>query len=361
MLIVALSGLAGPMAGGSRAGADDEVSVTRLQRDIAANGAQIEQLGRDLDEAVATIRRLDGEIGAAQDQLGATRTQMEAVRAEVRQRAAALYVVGGHTDRTVFDLARLADAASAQQYGKLVGARDRRLFAQLTDTAQSLDTLARQLAADRDAADARRAQLQETRTQLAALLDRQRKLLAALAVIPVMGQPQVSAAQMTAWFVSTGNVARLSGGMSIATLIATFYEEGRDEGVRPDLAFVQSVLETGYFRGATDNNYAGLGACDSCAGEPSFPSPRDGIRAQIQHLKNYGDPDSRASGLAHPPQPNWYGADPAVAVHNFDTFFAKGRAQTWQAMGRGNWATDPNYSTKILSIYFRVVVYTADH
>ena len=50
-----------------------------------------------------------------------------------------------------------------------------------------------------------------------------------------------------------------------------------------------------------------------------------------------------------------------VAARNFDTFFAKGRAQTWQVMGRGNWATDPNYSTKVIGIYIRMVVYAADH
>jgi hypothetical protein len=154
---------------------------------------------------------------------------------------------------------------------------------------------------------------------------------------------------------------QLAGGMSMRDLAQIYIEEGADEDVRGDVAFAQSVLETGYFRYALDNNYAGLGACDSCAGEPGFPSPRDGVRAQIQHLKNYGDPDSRTPGLAHPPSPTWYGADPAIAAHNFDTFFAKGRAQTWQVMGRGNWATDPNYSTKVIGIYVRMVVYAADH
>jgi hypothetical protein len=154
---------------------------------------------------------------------------------------------------------------------------------------------------------------------------------------------------------------RLSDGMTIRALAQIFVEEGADEDVRGDVAFAQSVLETGYFRWALDNNYAGLGACDSCAGEPAFPTPRDGVRAQIQHLKNYGDPDSRTPGLAHPPSPTWYGNDPTQAARNFDTFFAKGRAQTWQVMGRGNWATDPNYATKVIGVYIRMVVYTADH
>ena len=114
-----------------------------------------------------------------------------------------------------------------------------------------------------------------------------------------MGTAQLNARQMADWFESTGMPYRLAGGMSIRELAQIFIEEGADEDVRGDVAFAQSVLETGYFRWAIDNNYAGLGACDSCSGEPSFPSPRDGVRAQIQHLKNYGDPDSRTPGLAH--------------------------------------------------------------
>jgi hypothetical protein len=250
---------------------------------------------------------------------------------------------------------------AAQHYGDRLSRADDLLFSQLAATAEDLTLLQAHLEAQRADAENQRKQLSDARVQLINLLDKQRKLLAALDVIPVMGRAPLTPSQLIAWFTSLGFSYRLSGGLSIGTLIGIYYDEGNAEGVRPDMAFAQSILETGYFRSATDNNYAGLGACDTCAGEPEFPSPRDGIRAQIQHLKNYGDPDSRASGLAHPPQATWYGSDPAVAVRNFDTFFAKGHAQTWQAMGKGNWATDPNYSTKILSIYFRMVVYAADH
>ena len=30
-------------------------------------------------------------------------------------------------------------------------------------------------------------------------------------------------------------------------------------------------------------------------------------------------------------------------------------------MGKGNWATDPNYSAKVIGIYIRMVVFAADH
>ena len=72
--------------------------------------------------------------------------------------------------------------------------------------------------------------------------------------------------------------------------------EGDAEGVAGDVAFAQAVLETGSFGHALDNNYSGIGACDSCTSEIAFPTPLDGVRAQIQLLKSYADPSSTRGG-----------------------------------------------------------------
>ena len=138
-------------------------------------------------------------------------------------------------------------------------------------------------------------------------------------------------------------------------------DEGKAEHVRPELAFAQSIIETGSFGNALDNNYAGIGACDSCQGEPAFPTPRDGVRGQIQLLRNYADPTSRAANLANPPSPTIYGNDPVRAAQSYDTFFAKGRTPTWNVMGNGNWATDPGYAQKVLTVYFQMVSFAAKH
>ena len=98
----------------------------------------------------------------------------------------------------------------------------------------------------------------------------------------------------------------------------------------------------------------------AAAARSRSPTPRDGVRAQIQHLRNYSDPGSRASKLHRTrPRPPLYGNDPARAASNFDTFFAKGTAQTWQVMGKGHWATDPFYATKVIGIYIQMVAYAA--
>ena len=75
-------------------------------------------------------------------------------------------------------------------------------------------------------------------------------------------------------------------------VIKYFWEEGRKEGVRGDVAFAKALYETNYFRFGGDvlprqNNFAGLGATGGRKRGCVFKTPREGIRAQIQHLKAY--------------------------------------------------------------------------
>ena len=174
--------------------------------------------------------------------------------------------------------------------------------------------------------------------------------------IPVMGPSILNANQLVAWFNAQHRTPHLS--VSIQQLANDYLWEGGLENVRGDVAFAQSIVETGYFGFVgsmvlpSDNNFAGMGACDTCSTGRGYPSAQVGVRAQIQHLKNYADPTSRAATLKNPPVVEWYGRrsngvlDPALAIYNFDHFFAKGRAPTWNQMGNGNWATAPNYSTR---------------
>jgi hypothetical protein len=187
---------------------------------------------------------------------------------------------------------------------------------------------------------------------------------ASTSTFPVMGPSTLTAAQLARWFHSTGRVPVIP--VSIEALAQFYIQEGADENVRGDLAFAQSVVETGYFGFVgsmvkpSNNNYAGMGACDSCNSGTQFPSAQIGIRAQIQHLRNYADISSRASNLAHEPVIEWYAQsshDPVTAAYNFDHFFAKGRAPTWNQMGNGNWATAPNYASVVLATYSRILTY----
>ena len=127
---------------------------------------------------------------------------------------------------------------------------------------------------------------------------------------PVMGPNLLSAAQLARWFNSVHggtppNVPSLHD--NVTALAQTFIDEGRIEGVRGDIAFVQSILETGWFSFADSqippdaNNFAGINAFDGRPGLPnckhgdSTPSrgasrrPRIGVLNQIQLLRSYAD------------------------------------------------------------------------
>jgi hypothetical protein len=165
---------------------------------------------------------------------------------------------------------------------------------------------------------------------------------------PVMQSERVTAAQMAAWFAEhepSGSRHRAS--VSIQRLAELYLEEGRAEGVAGDIAFVQGILETGWFRWPSGqvtpehNNFAGIGACDggTCT-VARFPSARIGVRAQIQHLRAYADPTVTEARLANP-----------LVSPRFHLVTPKGRSPYWEQFGGGNWATDPAYGEKILRRY----------
>jgi N-acetylmuramoyl-L-alanine amidase len=134
-------------------------------------------------------------------------------------------------------------------------------------------------------------------------------------------------------------------------LAALFLQEGADEGVRGDVAFCQSILETGWFSfpgysQPQDNNFAGIGAYPGSDRYMTQPTAQLGVRAQIQHLKNYADPSSRAANLAHPLVPR-----PRYDANAFDTFPYKGAAPRWIDLN-GKWAVPgTTYGQTILRIY----------
>ena len=126
-------------------------------------------------------------------------------------------------------------------------------------------------------------------------------------------------------------------------------------GVRADIAFAQSMLETGGFsfpaggqvRG-TDNNFAGMGACDSCNGGLRFPDARTGVRAQLQQLRVYADP-TLTNSMLNPPAVN-----PKLDRHHL-----KGKVPTWGGL-TGTWATARTYGDRILGIYAEILAWLTD-
>jgi Mannosyl-glycoprotein endo-beta-N-acetylglucosaminidase len=189
---------------------------------------------------------------------------------------------------------------------------------------------------------------------------------AALPTVPVMGPNILSSAQIAAWYSSKHKTFAVPG-ISVRDLAQLFLSEGAAENIRGDIAFAQSIVETGYFGYVgsivkpSNFNFAGMGACDSCNSGRQFPSPLVGVRAQIQDLRNYADAKSRAADLRHAPVPEWYAypsLNPTTAAYNFDHFFRKGKAPTWNQMGNGNHATSPSYGPAVISVYQSMLVYS---
>ncbi len=159
-----------------------------------------------------------------------------------------------------------------------------------------------------------------------------------------MGPSRLSAAQLAEWFESK-DITGARPPVPVSTLARLFIEEGNREGVAGDVAFVQAILETGWFRFSTrmppsHNNFAGIGAVDGGSSSARFPSARIGVRAQIQHLRAYADRRVTCSNFATP-----------TVTPRCHLVLPKGKTPNWADMGDGNWATDPGYADKIERLY----------
>ncbi|HUJ67210.1 MAG TPA: glucosaminidase domain-containing protein, partial [Acidimicrobiales bacterium] len=152
----------------------------------------------------------------------------------------------------------------------------------------------------------------------------------------ILGPPVMTGAELAAWFASTGHKANTT--VPMAQLAADYQAAGKATGVRDDLAFAQSIVETGYFSfpsygqlTAKDNNFAGIGACDSCATGWSFPNAAHGVGAQLELLEAYAS----TKPVKTPLLPGNVGVG--------------GCCQTWVQLA-GVWASSIVYGISIMTI-----------
>ncbi|WLD79083.1 MULTISPECIES: N-acetylmuramoyl-L-alanine amidase [Actinomycetaceae] len=125
---------------------------------------------------------------------------------------------------------------------------------------------------------------------------------------PMASRSEVIDDMVSAWN-SAGSAypsALASGGApTIRDFAGIVYDEAVAEGVSPELVFVQSMKETGWLGFGGDVsvgqfNFSGIGAVGGGAQGASFPDVRTGIRAQVQHLRAYADPNVTTASLANP-------------------------------------------------------------
>ena len=339
---------------------------TRTPIDAKALAAAV-RLGRidaqllTVESALADVQRkrddILGGIGELDAQIADNRRRAETLTKQVSERAAAVYTRAG----SVLAPAKIEnreDIQSGTSYVNAANSVDNAALDELVRTRDLMERDRERKVAARDDLDQIRVRLAELQQQLTDLRKDERDLIGEWGLVTVMGASQLNAAQITAWYASTGITPHLPEGITIADLAQLYVSEGELAGVKGDIAFAQSIIETGSFTEFKGYNFSGIGVCDSCTGGYLFDAARDGVRAQMQLLRSYADPKSRAADFSVPLSPVLYSTDPVEGARRFDTFFLKGAAPVWNQMGGGNWATDPSYASKVLRVYARMLAFT---
>ncbi|MCI8672015.1 MAG: N-acetylmuramoyl-L-alanine amidase [Lachnospiraceae bacterium] len=158
----------------------------------------------------------------------------------------------------------------------------------------------------------------------------------------IMGNAAATAEQMKAYLKAKNpDVAQ-----SVFDMVPLYLSEGKAEGVRGDIAFAQSCLETGNFTFSSSavtlsqNNFCGMGVTANGMKGNSFATPKEGIRAQVQHLKAYATVDPLA-GACVDPRYKW--------VEKGCAPYVEWLGQKENPDGKG-WAAGVGYGEKILRI-----------
>ena len=163
----------------------------------------------------------------------------------------------------------------------------------------------------------------------------------------ICGTAVATAAQMRAYIRSVNP----SVPQSVIDMIPLYLSEGAAEGIRGDIAFAQSCLETGNFKfiGSAvtldQNNFCGMGVTSNGLKGNSFDTPQLGIRAQIQHLKAYASTQDLNNDLIDP---------------RFQ-YVTRGSAEYVEWLGvqenpnHKGWASGAGYGAKILNILQRIL------
>ena len=158
----------------------------------------------------------------------------------------------------------------------------------------------------------------------------------------IMGNAAATAEQMKAYLKAKNpNVAQI-----VLDMVPLYLSEGKAEGVRGDVAFAQSCLETGNFTFSgsavtlSQNNFCGMGVTSNGMKGNSFGTPQLGIRAQVQHLKAYASTDELKNTCI----------DPRFKyVTRGCAEYVEWLGQKENPAGKG-WAAGAGYGEKILSI-----------
>lgn len=170
-----------------------------------------------------------------------------------------------------------------------------------------------------------------------------------LKLTSIMGENTTNVNQMVAYYNDHATYPEFyatSDAPTIKDFCQIYIEECKAEGVNATYAFCQAMKETGFmkFGGQVDIsqfNFAGVGATDNGAAGASFSSVREGVRAQVQHLKAYASKEPLNNPCV----------DPRFHLVTRGTApFVEWLGINENPYGKG-WATSKNYGYSILADY----------
>lgn len=164
---------------------------------------------------------------------------------------------------------------------------------------------------------------------------------------------EITADLMVDWFNTKVDEDECKISVPLDILAELFLEEGAAEGIRGDIAFCQSIKETGWFRFGgqvlpAQNNYAGIGATNnSPIGKGAwFESAQIGVRAQIQHLKAYANEKALVNPCVDP---------------RFELVMRGAAGNMWTGLN-GRWAVPGNgYGESILALWEEMYNYCVEN
>jgi hypothetical protein len=164
--------------------------------------------------------------------------------------------------------------------------------------------------------------------------------------ISIYGEPEAGKAQAVAFIKQSNPDVRLA--CTVEELVDLYWQEAEREGVRPDLALSQSLVETGTYAYGGDvqhnqNNFCGLGTTGGGVRGASFKTPELGVRAHIQHLLAYTQKKRPQTEIVDPR----YELAHKIRVE-------RGVVDTWYGLN-GTWAMGSLYCEKIMATYQKML------
>jgi hypothetical protein len=347
--------------------------LVKVMGEAKAELAGAQQALPGADKAFASAKKRDAAVKQELKKMNAksqaTLKKLEASRKKLRVAAASAYIHAGSGElvaaiTSLMNTNSVVDAGAQMHVIGTYGTQEKHALEEfialkkqvdheLAIISDRADKAAQTLTAATKLASDLRLKIGDAKTKLMGSLDGINKFheAATSALSPILGPSRLTAKQMAGYVMENGGRPRIT--VPLEELAQDYLDEGISTGVRGDVAFAQSILETGSFANpgssATDNNFSGIGWCDSCAHGYNFDTARAGVRAQLQLLRIYVDPKFPGEDY-----------NDEILLKGTLKLGFRGKVQTWWDLW-GTWATGAIYGQRVYDIFERMVAYAKFH